>query len=170
MKVLARVIAMVVTVVGFSAIASGVSFGSKSKALRGEFIFQVAGALDFNSITALGLLAFAMDGNASGTVTFSLGAPTLVAGENCTFSLRTASAVTVSNGVSSMVLSFCPGGGCTTDGTLSFNFIVQRGAQEARLMLTGFSPAVPSTSPNGICGFALTSFTDLTLAGDLAKQ
>jgi hypothetical protein len=187
MKMLARVMAMVATVAGFSAIASGVSFGFRNKALRGEYIFQAAGVLGrlFGSseeaITVLGLLTFAVDGNAQGTVTFSRGDHTLEVGQNCTFSLHTAFAVTVSNGVSSMILSFCPSGTCTTDGTLTFNFVTQRGAQEARLMLTAFSPALPlassSPDPNGICGAELafqsggtTFFSKFTLAGDLAKQ
>jgi len=165
---------MVAAVAVFSVVASGVSFGSKNKALRGDYILQAAGVLDNGAITALGLLTFAVDGNVKGKVTFSVGDQTLVSGQNCTFSLHTASAVTVSNGVSSMILSFCPSGTCTTDGTLNFNFIIQPGAREARLMLTGFSPAMPSLGsfpdPNGICGLVLASFIDFTLAGDLAKQ
>jgi hypothetical protein len=181
MKILAQVLAMVATVAGFSAIASGASFGSKNKALRGDYILQAAGVLDNRAITALGLLTFGKDGTVGGAITFSVGEHTAETDHNCTFPLQTASAVTVSNGVSSMILSFCPGGGCTTDGTLSFNFIVQHGSQEARLMLTGFSPAMPLASsfpdPNGICGFELASqfsgtisFNSFTLAGDLAKQ
>jgi hypothetical protein len=169
-------VTIVAIVTGFSALASGASISSRNRVLRGDYILQAAGALNGTEITGLGLLTFLKDGNATGTVTFSLGDSSVQSNHNCTFPLQTASAITVSNGVSSMTLSFCPSGStCTTFGTLNFNFIVQPGAQEARLMLTGFSSAVPTSSsspdPNGICGAALdTTFGSLTLAGDLAKQ
>jgi hypothetical protein len=133
--------------------------------MRGNYIFQTAGVLDFAQITALGSLQFESNGSASGPVTFSTGAPTASAG--CTFTLSTDSAggsiaENVGHGIWSITLSFCPSSSCSPNGTLSFIVAVEHGAQDARLMLTSF------TTDQLICGDSLDF--GLTLAGDLAKS
>ncbi len=118
-----------------------------SNKLNGNYVFQAAGLLQgFIEITALGSLTFAANQDVSGTLAFSTG-----------FSNTTCSTmVTGSLSADKLLISF-------DQINLTFAVQIQRGKQQARLMLTAFSLISSAT-----CNFL--SSNQLTLAGDLAKK
>jgi hypothetical protein len=134
----------------FLLIAAGfnpAAFAGSNK-LNGTYVFQAAGIIGgLDEITALGSLTFAANQDVTGVLAFSTG----TAGSTCSIM------VTGSRSGDALSISF-------DQINLIFAVQVQRGKQQARLMLTSFSLLSSATCP------FFNAVSQLTLAGDLAKQ